>query len=754
MAQRLLEVGPCYCATGRQRYRVKPSVTIPWEAPGNIPLPPHVPTDPAPDSDHDSDHDPDSDLDPDVDMSDSNAPLPGQHDLIVQDSQESQDDQSSDDNTDGATIMTVPATLTDINSIQQIINNITNQQNQQALGVDFEIDTSDDSDALELGGDNNIDDDSDNEDDDEDDDGNDENSEPREDRVPELAPYRLNLTALSQRYNIYAAAYRTVIHISRVRSCVDHALPPRPDLILRPPVSQEALRVGGYLDHNRPHQMNHLIMSDLGDEEILLLACDDGDVVAYYTSQIERALLQYASSGGTNTPVIVKPFFHQNVGKSAWGLAVHKRSRLIAVGNNHHEVHVFAPALKSSKCTSPGSSTRMHYGRDLFLRIKIGPDGKFAEKPKAFDFETPNLAESFFFGRGYSYRLILETGDEGDNIPNVAFSSDADGVAVEVLAIDISGKLWILNIWPLFETPHWYVESLYKVHQQAVAARTPNRRIPFGIRGWGVLVLPESSFLPTDTFQESLGLSPAEAVYVNHDFGRYIGTSKALEHIKDNSTTHPWVRQTQTHRFRLGQFPLGDMTGEWYDPKVNCKEDWTANQDEAADKFPNQTPPTSHQRGETKGATYLFADGSSVMRTYEMDIELMGGDVDNIGIMFKNVLYQKKPARATMPRIPFSVERFANLLHVPELSLVVAGSMCGRVALVTLTRPLNPHFSFRRGFKVEAILPKRQDEDLHLRPICPLLGVAIGPIPLGGTDEGLARPAPWRTPLPHYAPLL
>lgn len=48
------------------------------------------------------------------------------------------------------------------------------------------------------------------------------------DYVPEIAPWRLNLTALSQRYNMYVAAYRNGIHISRVRSCVDHALPPRP----------------------------------------------------------------------------------------------------------------------------------------------------------------------------------------------------------------------------------------------------------------------------------------------------------------------------------------------------------------------------------------------------------------------------------------------------------------------------------------------------------------------------------------------
>lgn len=38
-------------------------------------------------------------------------------------------------------------------------------------------------------------------------------------------------------------------------------------------------------------------------------------------------------------------FFHENVGISAWGLAVHQYSRLIAVGTNNSNVHVFQPAL-------------------------------------------------------------------------------------------------------------------------------------------------------------------------------------------------------------------------------------------------------------------------------------------------------------------------------------------------------------------------------------------------------------------------
>lgn len=49
-----------------------------------------------------------------------------------------------------------------------------------------------------------------------------------EDGIPRIAPWRLNLTALSQRYNMYAVAYREKVHISRIRSVVDHTVPTNP----------------------------------------------------------------------------------------------------------------------------------------------------------------------------------------------------------------------------------------------------------------------------------------------------------------------------------------------------------------------------------------------------------------------------------------------------------------------------------------------------------------------------------------------
>ncbi|KAI1422696.1 hypothetical protein F5Y12DRAFT_799397 [Xylaria sp. FL1777] len=751
-----LHVGPCHYVTGRQRYHTKPSIPIPWESPLNTPI--HL--------------NPESDSDSDLDMTDDQVSHHVQEDQDNESSQvtsqdTSQDDQDDQDDHDDQEIAAqgnpFPETLIDDQMILLVQNNnlanphltqigfnsqdinvpINAHQTLAELGLNTpnddlsdmilgmesgELDDEDEEDDHDHDNDNDNDDDDD--DDDEDDNESDESSE---DKVPPVAPYRLNLTALSQRYNMYAVAYRSAIHISRIRSCVDNTLPARPDLILKPPTTPEALRVGGYLDNNMPHQMNHLIMGDLGDEEILLLACDDGDVLAYYNAHIEKALLRLESSNALQDATIVRPFFHQNVGISAWGLAVHKQSRLIAVGNNNYQVHVFALAL--TEHTSSEGDAEPPYGRDLFMRLTRRLDGDIVEIPEVLDSEIkPEIP--FSDQRNYGYRIILETGERGSNMPNVAFSDNADGDAIKVLAVDISGKLWVLDIWSFYQVPHESVESLYRAHQKSQLFHNLRRRVPISLpRGWGILVLPPSSFLPTSTFEDSLGLGPEEAVYVQNDeYGYYIGTENAVKHIKNNSGRHPWVRDNRASLFQVAppHWHGFDSPGEWYDFKLDCKKDWNAARDKAIDNMSEHVPPSLQSNA--GNGRLILPDGSSVMRTYEMDIELVA-DNQNVGIMFKNAIYQKKPQQALLPHIPFPPERLANLLHVPELSLVVAGSMCGRVALITLTRPVNPNYSFKRGFKVEAILPKTIDEDRRVRPICLLLGVAIGPIMLTGRAD-------------------
>ena len=105
-------------------------------------------------------------------------------------------------------------------------------------------------------------------------------------------------------------------------------------------------------------------------------------------------------------------------------------------------------------------------------------------------------------------------------------------------------------------------------------------------------------------------------------------------------------------------------------------------------------------------------------------------------------------------------ERLCMTHRIPELGLVFIGNQVGRVAIMTMTRmavpyvgppdpdeakrepPLEPDHVGRPGFRTEAIVPFHSQEKAGKRPLCPLLGMAVGPM------QGNFPPKPDR----HQAP--
>lgn len=269
-------------------------------------------------------------------------------------------------------------------------------------------------------------------------------------------------------------------------------------------------------------------------------------------------------------------------------------------------------------------------------------------------------------------------------------------------------------------------------------------------------MLPESSFLQTNEFKDSLGVSPDHARVVSDErIGHWLDISEGIKRVRRNSVQHPWVRFGCLDRFAFNaQERYSDQA--WWRP-YGCsglpfsQADRLPNfQDITRDASAEAPGSGSRERGRGRAGRrssaagggggggggsgaddhLVLRDGSSILRTYEMDMELRSHVEDGVGVMFQNVTWQTRPQGAVLPSLRWAAERLANLLHVPELSLVVAASMCGRVALVTLTRPADPSLRLKRGFRVDAILPTRDDEDDQLRPLCPLLGVAVGPLPI------------------------
>lgn len=158
--------------------------------------------------------------------------------------------------------------------------------------------------------------------------------------------WRCELTALSHCFNLYFIAYNDTIHVYQP-SFPRQELANKPDLILHPPVSSPMLEPA--IDLADPHSITRLHVDYLGREEILLVTCDDGDVIGYRVPEIYRVVESRRDSmydeSNPDLEDRVRIFLHQNVGASAWGLAVHREARLIAISANTHQVTVLALAL-------------------------------------------------------------------------------------------------------------------------------------------------------------------------------------------------------------------------------------------------------------------------------------------------------------------------------------------------------------------------------------------------------------------------
>ena len=187
--------------------------------------------------------------------------------------------------------------------------------------------------------------------------------------------------------------------------------------------------------------MNSIMVGNLGILEVVFFAFDDGDVGAYYTHAIAgyiKANSEYhhGFSGHPPRQQLPKEFFHDNVGKSAWGLAIHERSRLLAVSSNKHEVTVFAFAMNEN-----------------MTRVSAVEEDT---SPKVCSGQTALQLEKHFRSRTRTWRIVLPAGPEGRNMPSIAFCDDDEGHADKVVAFDIDGNTWIFDIWKIGSFPIIY----------------------------------------------------------------------------------------------------------------------------------------------------------------------------------------------------------------------------------------------------------------------------------------------------------
>ncbi|KAF2454541.1 hypothetical protein BDY21DRAFT_366289 [Lineolata rhizophorae] len=276
---------------------------------------------------------------------------------------------------------------------------------------------------------------------------------------PRILRWRQNLTAFSSAYNLYFLASCNRINIYRPEF-LTQAIPNKPSLQIVPPSLPQALQPSHHdlFDPSSPHGINHILVDYLGNEEILLLCRDDGDVIAYRTRAIadnvrfrEEAMTERAATGvADNLPFVipVQTMVMQNVDISAWGLAVQREARMFAVSSNNAEVTVFAFALAEESSSSEEDEATL--------------EGKYLESPLTQP--IPSRGSELFFpdastepvayqsGGGFkrldrSRNQLIRLRGADANLPCVSMcNTNEDPEGRLVAAGDIFGTVYIWNV--------------------------------------------------------------------------------------------------------------------------------------------------------------------------------------------------------------------------------------------------------------------------------------------------------------------
>ncbi|OLN82041.1 hypothetical protein CCHL11_08675 [Colletotrichum chlorophyti] len=337
-------------------------------------------------------------------------------------------------------------------------------------------------------------------------------------KIPKTPYFRNNLTALSQKYNLYFAAYENRIFVYCPRGILKQALPREPNLILATKPDKIARWIGGTIDRRFFHQANHIATGFLGREEVLVSAYDDGSVFAYYTRHIADYIER--TSSGCRYPVSVPSyFFRESVGISAWGIAIHQKSRLIAISSNRLEVTVFAFGLS-----------------------RLPEAMECRERPVDY-------CERSVLKRKRNWRIVIPLGEGGHNIPNISLWDDHEGFAEKVVANDIYGHTWILDIWRVGTAP---VKIQHRAH-------IPGRWHFHNPMGWSVTVLPYESFLPAHSVTDLLGIEESDIMNAKRPHtGRWIETQRGLARIRDHPAQPVAHRVPDPEVFGPHHLPFGD----------------------------------------------------------------------------------------------------------------------------------------------------------------------------------------------------
>lgn len=546
------------------------------------------------------------------------------------------------------------------------------------------------------------------------------------------SPYewRNNLTGSSQRYNLYFVAVEDELHIYRVHFSGQRLA----QIPLKMQLWPSRPGLPGYMPRTKPHAINHLCIAELGNAEVLCCAYDDGDVEAFYVHRFEEAMRKHTERAVPleHLAAYMQSFFHVNVGASAWGLAVHKEQRLIAVSANSHLIYVFAFALVGESL--PGG----HQEEDLQ--------------------DAWVLAQGLWLKRRQKDRFLVLQGHEA-NIPCITFDAKLasdESYFPRLISADITGRV---VVWDVETGVKLSVLDPHHAHHDFDTMRA----------GWALLCLDPRSFNSADSLVAALGVCEVaeqgniSLIDISHskqliaDNERWtigevettaVETPRTLvrtstETISPSSSSIDGVMSldesisdqleapmSYAARKAIQQFKK-NVAGHFHTSKYTTID---AQDCDDAGTFPlffskarAITSPSLHG----SSGPLLLCNPHSVHLFQSLDLTQRGAGECPV-IYISDPLEQH--CREDLAFYLAQRDRLNLTLQIPELGVVLIGSAKGRVAVLTLhqldegvVQGLHAQPKLYT-MKLAAVLPLSDEEALNQRPIAALVGIAAAPM--------------------------
>ena len=546
----------------------------------------------------------------------------------------------------------------------------------------------------------------------------------------------------------------------------------------------------GYMPGRPAHTINHIVVGDLGIKEIIVCTCDDGDVIVYYSDVILKAV--NAIEGGAKMSDAVdrhiRPLMVKNVEKSAWGIAIHKNARLIAVSSNSCKIFVFAFALKAQEEPNGHGD-----GGNSLISSDFHEEQDFSTHPGWVKSAAGRwrIAEKFDRVRD---QLITLKGHTA-NIPSVAFyNSETDPTGQHLISTDIYANIIIWDVWGGCGLKRLCLHKL-----------NPLQKSP--VLGWTIACIQPQTLRLASSDSEFLGCEASRMRGGGYDVsgGRsklrdFAHTHKdhdrsQLQHLRQNGdddvasaddmdqdtfmsdqSSEDISNQSSEHMSDQSSEDVSDEADhELLDDEESIEQvDGDVSQDSIDEVLPfgyisdPVAPALDHsmaaelsQPQADEYDNYPTDDGSMGVHKhprrplhYYSDSEEQTTPpstpdflIFHTGVSVVSLMHHPyedmsamciDPCQQSLPdwlyHINNDYDRLSMTHQIPDLGIVIVGSAMGRVAIFTLTRRVKHAGTSKAkvtescAMRLDWVLPFASQEARGERPSTLLIGVAVSPI--------------------------